>query len=95
MWEMDRGVPMYLSGYGGLMEDGHNYTFEDGSDVPQPYFNVLWSTREISFDVRTAPDGSNPQNSLLMYFSSTLIGTGSQVIGHTLLFPGRTNTTAQ
>lgn len=34
------------------MEEGHNYTFEEGGDVPQPYFNVLWSTQEISFDVR-------------------------------------------
>ncbi|KAM5343824.1 hypothetical protein ACJ41O_012361 [Fusarium nematophilum] len=49
-WEMERGVPMLLSGYGGLMEEGHEYTLEDGSDVPQPYFNILWSTREISFD---------------------------------------------
>ncbi|KAL0938388.1 subtilisin-like serine protease pr1c [Colletotrichum truncatum] len=50
IWEMHRGVPMLLSGYGGLMEEGHNYTFEAGGDVMQPYFNVLWSTREISFD---------------------------------------------
>lgn len=49
---MERGVPLLLSGYGGLMEEGHNYTFEEGGDVPQPYFNVLWSTQEISFDVR-------------------------------------------
>ncbi|KPM44473.1 hypothetical protein AK830_g2099 [Neonectria ditissima] len=53
IWEMERGVPLLFSGYGGLMEDGHNYTFEDGSDVPQPYFNILWSTREISFDYVT------------------------------------------
>ncbi|KAJ0376520.1 hypothetical protein COL26b_005334 [Colletotrichum chrysophilum] len=50
IWEMERGVPLLLSGYGGLMEEGHNYTFEQGGDVMQPYFNVLWSTREISFD---------------------------------------------
>ncbi|KAK1450468.1 subtilase [Colletotrichum melonis] len=50
IWEMERGVPLLLSGYGGLMEEGHNYTFEEGGDVPQPYFNVLWSTQEISFD---------------------------------------------
>ncbi|CAG9947874.1 unnamed protein product [Clonostachys rosea f. rosea IK726] len=49
-WEMDRGVPLLLSGYGGVMEEGHVYTYEDGSDVPQPYFNILWSTREMSFD---------------------------------------------
>lgn len=48
---MDRGVPLLLSGYGGVMEEGHVYTYEDGSDVPQPYFNILWSTREMSFDV--------------------------------------------
>ncbi|KAF6838423.1 subtilisin-like serine protease pr1c [Colletotrichum plurivorum] len=53
IWEMHRGVPMYLSGYGGLMEEGHNYTFEEGGDVMQPYFNVLWSTRELSFDYVT------------------------------------------
>ncbi|VUC32513.1 unnamed protein product [Clonostachys rosea] len=53
VWEMDRGVPMLLSGYGGLMEEGHVYTYEDGSDVPQPYFNILWSTRELSFDFVT------------------------------------------
>ncbi|KAF5528702.1 Minor extracellular protease vpr [Colletotrichum aenigma] len=50
IWEMERGVPLLLSGYGGLMEEGHNYTFEEGGDVMQPYFNVLWSTQEISFD---------------------------------------------
>ncbi|KAF9870568.1 subtilisin-like serine protease pr1c [Colletotrichum karsti] len=50
IWEMHRGTPLLLSGYGGLMEEGHNYTFEEGGDVMQPYFNVLWSTREISFD---------------------------------------------
>lgn len=37
------------------MEEGHNYTFEEGGDVMQPYFNVLWSTREISFDVSKDP----------------------------------------
>ncbi|VUC21929.1 unnamed protein product, partial [Clonostachys rosea] len=50
IWEMQRGVPIMLSGYGGVVEEGHNYTWEEGSDVPQPYFNVLWSTREISVD---------------------------------------------
>ncbi|KAK1637536.1 hypothetical protein BDP81DRAFT_393247 [Colletotrichum phormii] len=50
IWEMERGVPLLLSGYGGLIEEGHNYTYEEGGDVPQPYFNVLWSTQEISFD---------------------------------------------
>ncbi|KAK7409158.1 hypothetical protein QQX98_008651 [Neonectria punicea] len=50
IWEMERGVPLYFSGYGGVMEEGYNYTFEDGSDVPQPYFNILWSTWEFSFD---------------------------------------------
>lgn len=53
IWEMHRGVPLLLSGYGGVMEEGHNYTFEEGGDVMQPYFNVLWSTRELSFDVRS------------------------------------------
>jgi hypothetical protein len=43
---------MWLSGYGGLMEEGHEYSLETGSDVFQPYFNILWSTREIGFDVR-------------------------------------------
>ncbi|KAJ4201741.1 hypothetical protein NW759_015510 [Fusarium solani] len=52
-WEMDRGVPMWLSGYGGLMEEGHEYSLETGSDVFQPYFNILWSTREIGFDYVT------------------------------------------
>ncbi|KAJ3548242.1 hypothetical protein NM208_g1113 [Fusarium decemcellulare] len=52
-WEMERGIPLLLSGYGGLMEEGHNYTWEDGSDVPSPYFNILWSTRELSFDYVT------------------------------------------
>ncbi|UPL03083.1 hypothetical protein LCI18_014017 [Fusarium solani-melongenae] len=52
-WEMDRGVPMWLSGYGGLMEEGYEYSFEAGSDVFQPYFNILWSTREIGFDFVT------------------------------------------
>lgn len=44
---------MWLSGYGGLMEEGHEYSLEIDSDVFQPYFNILWSTREISFDVRS------------------------------------------
>lgn len=48
---MERGIPLMLSGYGGLQEDGHNYTFAAGSDIPQPYFNILWGTRELSFDV--------------------------------------------
>ncbi|KAJ4178091.1 hypothetical protein NW755_013430 [Fusarium falciforme] len=52
-WEMHRGVPMWLSGYGGLMEEGHEYSLETGSDVFQPYFNILWSTREIGFDFVT------------------------------------------
>ncbi|KAK7427743.1 hypothetical protein QQZ08_005681 [Neonectria magnoliae] len=50
IWEIERGVPMYFSGYDGLMEEGHNYTFEDGSDFPQPFFNILWSTWELSLD---------------------------------------------
>jgi hypothetical protein len=62
-WEMDRGVPLLLSGYGGVMEEGHVYTYEDGSDVPQPYFNILWSTREMSFDVSSCFFGnSHPLN---------------------------------
>ncbi|KAI8649528.1 hypothetical protein NCS55_01452800 [Fusarium keratoplasticum] len=52
-WEMDRGVPMWLSGYGGLMEEGYEYSLETGSDVFQPYFNILWSTREIGLDFVT------------------------------------------
>ncbi|EXJ85334.1 hypothetical protein A1O1_05698 [Capronia coronata CBS 617.96] len=50
-WEMQRDVPLMLSGYGGLVEEGHNYTFEDNTDIPQPYFNILWSTRELSIDL--------------------------------------------
>ncbi|VUC21572.1 unnamed protein product [Clonostachys rosea] len=49
-WELERGVPLLLSGYGGVIEEGHNYTFEEGGDVPTPYFNMLWATREVSFD---------------------------------------------
>ncbi|RSL59542.1 hypothetical protein CEP54_007251 [Fusarium duplospermum] len=52
-WEMHRGVPMWLNGYGGLMEEGHEYSLETDSDVFQPYFNILWSTREIGFDYVT------------------------------------------
>lgn len=51
MWEMERGVPLFFSGYGGLLEEGHVYTFEDGTDVPQAFFNLLWSSWEFSFDV--------------------------------------------
>ncbi|KAL6364291.1 hypothetical protein LRP88_02210 [Fusarium phalaenopsidis] len=47
------GVPMWLSGYGGLMEEGHEYSLETGSGVFQPYFNILWSTLEIGFDYVT------------------------------------------
>ncbi|KAH6988981.1 peptidase S8/S53 domain-containing protein, partial [Ilyonectria sp. MPI-CAGE-AT-0026] len=49
-WEMERGVPLFFSGYGGLVEEGHVYTFEEGTDVPQAYFNLLWSSWEFSFD---------------------------------------------
>ncbi|KAH7133779.1 peptidase S8/S53 domain-containing protein, partial [Dactylonectria macrodidyma] len=50
IWEMERGVPLYMSGYGDVIEEGHEYTFEEGTPVPQPYFNILWSTWEFSFD---------------------------------------------
>ncbi|KAH7137431.1 peptidase S8/S53 domain-containing protein, partial [Dactylonectria estremocensis] len=50
IWEMERGVPLFMSGYGDVIEEGHEYTFEEGTPVPQPYFNILWSTWEFSFD---------------------------------------------
>ncbi|KAH8892794.1 subtilisin-like protein, partial [Thozetella sp. PMI_491] len=52
MWEMERGTPLFLSGraVGGLIPEGWNYTFEEGGDYPQPYYNVLWPATELSFD---------------------------------------------
>ncbi len=53
MWELERGVPVFLNGYNtGIMSDGNSYTFEQLYDnVPIMYFNMLWATDEFSFDV--------------------------------------------
>lgn len=53
VWELERGVPLYVDRQGQHyvpFEEGLNYTFEGWGPVPQPYFNVLFSTREISFE---------------------------------------------
>ncbi|KAG4428702.1 hypothetical protein IFR05_015813 [Cadophora sp. M221] len=39
---MDRGVPLYLSEYGG--------TVEEGTAAMTVYFNILWSTPEFDFE---------------------------------------------
>lgn len=54
VWETNRGIPVMLDGYGNSqITDGLNYTFGDRPvpDGPTAYFNVLWSTRELSVDV--------------------------------------------
>ncbi|KAH6680632.1 peptidase S8/S53 domain-containing protein [Halenospora varia] len=55
VWEMNRGTPLFLDGFGnGQVTDGLNYTMAIGQDytvsVPTPYCNFLWATEEISFD---------------------------------------------
>ncbi|KAF4628685.1 hypothetical protein G7Y89_g9466 [Cudoniella acicularis] len=52
IWETNRGAPHFLDGSkGDEIQDGQNYTWGNAR-LPTPYFNVLWSTRELSFDVR-------------------------------------------
>lgn len=50
IWELHRGVPVFFgqSGYGDVFEEGREFTLPD---LPALYFNVLWSTRELSFEV--------------------------------------------
>lgn len=95
MWEMERGVPIFLSGYGGLIEEGHNYTFEDGSDVPVPYFNLLWSSREVSFDVSLASLHCCHERLFMQNIRSLSTGTGSLATGPTLSYLERTNITVR
>ena len=95
MWELERGVPVLLSGYGGLMEEGHNYTFEDDSDVPVPYFNLLWSSREVSLDVSLASLSYCYKCLLIESTCSMSIETGSPVTGPIHSCLERTNTRAR
>ncbi|KAL0930195.1 subtilisin-like protease [Colletotrichum truncatum] len=50
VWEIERGVPVWFGpgGYGDTIEDGKVFAYPS---MPEPYFNVLWSTREFSFDL--------------------------------------------
>lgn len=50
-WELERGVPVYFGagGYGDGFEDGRVFDLNQGT--PQVYYNLLWATREHSFDV--------------------------------------------
>lgn len=50
-WELQRGVPVYFGagGYGDTFEDGR--VFDLNQATPQVYYNLLWATREHSFDV--------------------------------------------
>ena len=50
-WELERGVPVFFGagGYGDGFEDGRVFDLNQGT--PQVYYNLLWATREHSFDV--------------------------------------------
>ncbi|KAK6221767.1 peptidase [Colletotrichum tabaci] len=54
IWETHRGVPVFFGqgGYGDVFEDGREFV---SPAMPDLYFNALWSTRELSFDIVT-PD---------------------------------------
>ncbi|KAI9150616.1 Peptidase [Paramyrothecium foliicola] len=49
-WEIHRGVPVFFGqgGYGDVIEDGREFV---RPAMPELYFNALWSTRELSFDI--------------------------------------------
>lgn len=50
-WELERGVPVYFGagGYGDTFEDGRVFNLNQAT--PEVYYNLLWATREHSFDV--------------------------------------------
>ncbi|KAK7721310.1 hypothetical protein SLS64_001606 [Diaporthe eres] len=50
-WELERGVPVYFGagGYGDTFEDGRVFNLSQGT--PEVYYNLLWATREHSFDL--------------------------------------------
>ncbi|KAL2278417.1 hypothetical protein FJTKL_14512 [Diaporthe vaccinii] len=50
-WELERGVPVYFGagGYGDTFEDGR--VFDSNQATPEVYYNLLWATREHSFDL--------------------------------------------
>ncbi|KAL0931116.1 subtilisin-like serine protease pr1c [Colletotrichum truncatum] len=52
IWEMHRGTPLFMRNYDGVgqLADGDHYVLQPYGTVPLGYFNVLWSTEEISFD---------------------------------------------
>lgn len=50
IWETARGVPLYLSPLGGLVAENQTYNFAAGFQ-PEVELNVLWGTREFSFDL--------------------------------------------
>lgn len=91
VWETNRGTPLFLDGHGiGQLADGLNYTFGDSPvpDGPTAYFNVLWSTRELSVDVSQFYTLSN--SSKLIHILSLLVETGHKAIGSTQQFRERT-----
>ncbi|KAM0279692.1 hypothetical protein ACHAQH_004494 [Verticillium albo-atrum] len=54
VWETLRGVPVFFGqgGYGDIIEEDRKFPFPS---LPDVYFNVLWASREFSFDIVT-PD---------------------------------------
>ncbi|KAJ0113815.1 subtilisin-like protease [Diaporthe amygdali] len=50
-WELERGVPVFFGagGYGDTFEDGR--VFDLSQATPEVYYNLLWATREHSFDL--------------------------------------------
>lgn len=48
VWETQHGVPIFFDNTRTQFPDGHVFEFPE---LPLPYFNVLWSSREYSFDV--------------------------------------------
>ncbi|KAI9148138.1 Peptidase [Paramyrothecium foliicola] len=48
VWETQHGVPIFLDADNTQFESGRVFPFPT---LPKLYFNVLWSTREFSFDV--------------------------------------------
>jgi hypothetical protein len=48
VWELHNGVPIFFDNSEQQFADGHVFPFPE---LPLPYYNYLWSSREYSFDV--------------------------------------------
>ncbi|KAH6665289.1 peptidase S8/S53 domain-containing protein [Plectosphaerella plurivora] len=48
VWEIHNGVPIFFDNSEKQFADGHIFPFPE---LPLPYYNYLWSSREYSFDV--------------------------------------------